>query len=660
MKNFGIGCGTFIFVALVFSMCCGDWGITTAAYCFLLSIPLFIVAPRLPGYPRWKWGAWAGCWVAAGILALANPIDTTSKDKPSADGEPANPTTAAQKVTEQPVTTKAEKVRTFDEALAELDALIGLTEVKDEVHKLADFIKVSQARQAQGAKVPKISYHCVFTGSPGTGKTTVARIMGDIYRELGILKSGHIVEVDRSGLVGKYVGETAQKTNQVIDSALDGILFIDEAYALANGSKNDYGSEAIATLLKRMEDDRDRLIVIVAGYAEEMKSFLDSNSGIRSRFNRYINFPDYTAAELADIFRLRAKQNNFALDAALDAKLERFMAAALKHKDRHFGNARYVRNLFETAIERQAVRLVKIGQYTEEDLNTLTEADVDPQSGQAAEPDITLQAALAELDGLIGMEDVKAEIRKIAQYCEIAKEREEAGLKTANISYHYVFTGNPGTGKTTVARVLAKVYKALGLVQKGHLVETDRSGLVAQYVGQTAHQTNELIDEALGGVLFIDEAYTLVNGGPGDYGNEAIATLLKRMEDDRDRLIVIVAGYPKEMQDFIASNPGLKSRFTRELHFPDYTMSELADMFRMYAKRSHYVLSADFEETLEDAITYLVGKAGENFGNGRFVRNLFEQAVERQAERLSTLEERTAEALKTLELSDIGLRVKAE
>jgi len=231
-------------------------------------------------------------------------------------------------------------------------------------------------------------------------------------------------------------------------------------------------------------------------------------------------------------------------------------------------------------------------------------------------------------------------------------------MKNAKISYHCVFTGNPGTGKTTVARIMARVFKALGILEKGHLVETDRSGLVAGYVGQTATKTNAVIDSALGGVLFIDEAYTLVSGGAQDYGQEAIATLLKRMEDDRDRLIVIVAGYPGEMRKFIDANPGLQSRFTRYIDFPDYTTRELADMFRMYARKGHCALSPEMDGHLVAAMAFLTRKRDRNFGNGRFVRNLFEKAVEHQAGRLSRLSDRTPEMLKTLELSDIGVRLK--
>ena len=662
MKNFGIGCGLFILISIIVTLVLPtEFATNTAAYAMVFAIPVFIIALFIKNFDRVKWFVWGAVWAVSLLLAYFIPINVDKESADTASSAVAETTKAesAAQVTDSPGARPETPRRSLDEALAELDSMVGLQEVKAEIHKLVDYTKVVQARKAAGLKVPEISYHCVFTGNPGTGKTTVARILGDIYRELGILKSGHLVETDRSGLVGSYVGETAIKTNKLIDSALGGVLFIDEAYSLAGGGKSDYGAEAIATLLKRMEDDRDDLVVIVAGYSKEMSEFLDANSGMRSRFSRYINFPDYSAEELAEMFRLRAKKNQFVLAPDLEEGLLPYMKKATRHRDSTFGNGRFVRNLFESAVEHQAMRLASSGNLSKDQLMTLTLADLDAKApGGEKEP--TVADALAELDELIGMKSVKSEVRKIAEFCQIAQEREKAGMKNANISYHCVFIGNPGTGKTTVARIMAKIFKALGILDKGHLVETDRSGLVAEYVGQTAVKTNAVIDSALGGVLFIDEAYTLVSGGSQDYGQEAIATLLKRMEDDRDRLIVIVAGYPEEMKKFIDANPGLNSRFTRYIDFPDYTTSELADIFRMYAKRNHYRLSEEFDRNLVGCMAFLTRNRDKNFGNGRFVRNLFEKALERQAGRLTNTPNRTPEMLNTLEISDIGLRLKTK
>ena len=254
----------------------------------------------------------------------------------------------------------------------ELDELIGLESVKKEVRSLANFVKVQKQRY----------------GSPGTGKTTVARIVGRIYKDLGVLKRGHTVETDRSGLVAKYMGQTAMKTDDVVQQALDGVLFIDEAYSLVpeGGNGEDYGQEVVSTLLKRMEDYRDRLVVIIAGYKGEMKRFIDSNPGLQSRFNRYIDFPDYTGAELTDIFKMYMKKNQYTLSPDAETYLREQLDSAVEHKNRNFGNARYARNVFEKAIQQQANRLEKRTNLSKEDLTELTIADL--QEGFAAKTNI--------------------------------------------------------------------------------------------------------------------------------------------------------------------------------------------------------------------------------------------------------------------------------
>jgi len=260
----------------------------------------------------------------------------------------------------------------------ELDELIGLESVKEEVHTIANFAKIQQQRKAQGLKVPKMSFHLVFTGSPGTGKTTVARIVARIYKDLGILKSGHTVETDRSGLVAEYVGQTATKTNAVIDSALNGVLFIDEAYALVpENAGSDYGQEAISTLLKRMEDDRDKLVVIIAGYPDEMQRFIDSNPGLQSRFTRYINFPDYSEQELYDIFQLYLSKNQYTITDDAAQLLKDNLNYVIAHKTKNFGNARYVRNVFERAVEQQANRLSAKRSISDDELSVLTKEDIE-------------------------------------------------------------------------------------------------------------------------------------------------------------------------------------------------------------------------------------------------------------------------------------------
>lgn len=280
-----------------------------------------------------------------------------------------------------------EKVDMFDELMDEseqkeyspfdeLNELIGLSETKKEIEVISNFVLMKQMRDKLGMKSPNISYHCVFTGNPGTGKTTVARILAEIYKKLGVLKKGHLVETDRSGLIAEYIGQTAVKTNKIIDEALDGVLFIDEAYSLAQGGHGDYGPEAVSTLLKRMEDDRDRLVVILAGYTNEIESFINSNPGLRSRFNRYIHFSDYSADELYDIFWLFMKKNEYTMTDEADVYLKKGLEDIVANKPKDFGNARYVRNLFERVVQTQANRLAKESNPTKEMLAEIVIDDI--------------------------------------------------------------------------------------------------------------------------------------------------------------------------------------------------------------------------------------------------------------------------------------------
>nr|WP_223271944.1 AAA family ATPase [Algoriphagus ratkowskyi] len=248
---------------------------------------------------------------------------------------------------------------------------------------------------------------------------------------------------------------------------------------------------------------------------------------------------------------------------------------------------------------------------------------------------------------------MKSEIKTLINFIKIQKAREAKGFKTSPLSYHIVFKGNPGTGKTTVARIVAKIYKALGVLQQGQLVETDRSGLVAEYLGQTAIKVNKTIDSAINGVLFIDEAYSIISDAKDSYGKEAVATLIKRMEDDRDKLIVVIAGYTNEMDDFIETNPGFKSRFNRYIEFTDYTSEELLSIYEGLCSNLDYKLTDDAKTKLNEIFTVAYNNRDNSFGNGRFVRNIFEKSMEGQANRIAGIVELTDEILTTITKDDI-------
>ena len=653
----GFGClvDFAIFIAVV-ALLDTNAGASFLLYMLMLAIPMavfrfFFFSDTTPRWLRVCLGPIGA--IACLVLAATVPLDLSSDEQ--SDPDPSQKAEASKGNGGESAAPK----ESVEEVLAELDSLVGLEGVKSEVKRIVNLAKVNEARRAQGLKVPPMTYHMVFTGNPGTGKTTVARIVARAFRALGIAKGGQLVETDRSGLVGRYAGETAVKTNAKVDEAIGGILFVDEAYQLASSDSDDYGKEAIATLLKRMEDDRDKLIVIAAGYTDEMRDFLDANSGLRSRFSKTIEFSDYTAKELAAIFRSIAKKNEFVLAADLEEGLDAAMAKLTAKRDRTFGNARFVRQLFEDATGRQANRLAESGNLDADALKTLALADLGLGERKTDVRAPTVDEVLAELDSLVGLKPVKDELRRLIATVRANKMREEKGLENnVTMSYNFVFTGNPGTGKTTVARILGKAFRALGVLDRANFVETDRSGLVAKYEGQTAAKTNKLIDSAMGGILFIDEAYQLNQGENDQYGSEAVATLLKRMEDARGSMVVIIAGYSNEMKKFMEINSGLESRFNRTIEFPDYSAKELAEIYRSMAKKAKYRLSDDVEHWLVPYISMLTEKRDKNFGNARWARNLFEKSVERQALRVTDLKDPSAEELQTIRLKDLGVKLK--
>ena len=572
-------------------------------------------------------------------------------DQPSLTGSPDLVRAIAIVETDQ--NTEASATET---AIGKLDAMVGLAPVKQEVKALVARMQVEQKRRDKGLDVSALSQHMVFTGPPGVGKTEVARLVGEIYRGLKVLRKGHVVETDRAGLVAGYIGQTAGKTLDKCREALDGILFIDEAYSLApasGGGGSDFGKEAIDTLLKFMEDNRERIVVIVAGYRNEMRRFVDSNPGLSSRFSKTVDFPSYDAAELCEIFRRMAARQQFALPAGFEAKLKPWIESRSKADD--WANAREMRTLLEKTREAQALR---VAGDPSADISDVTIEDVMIATGQQSEAnDIPVASALAKLDAMVGLAPVKQEVKRLTARLEVEQKRREQGLPIAAVSQHMVFTGPPGVGKTEVARVIGEIFRALKVLRKGHIVETDRAGLVAGYVGQTATKTLDKCREALDGVLFIDEAYTLAastGGGGPDFGKEAIDTLLKFMEDNRERIIVIVAGYPNEMRRFIESNPGLSSRFTKTIDFPGYGVGDLCEILNRMAERQHFTLPVDFIAALAPWIEQR--STAPDWGNARSMRTLLEKAREAQAIRISTDPDADLSRLETADLLEATVR----
>ncbi|MEM1319832.1 MAG: AAA family ATPase [Bacteroidota bacterium] len=556
----------------------------------------------------------------------------------------------------------------FGEAKVELEHLIGLKSVKAQINELASYLQFLKVRRDKGLeKDQPLNLHSVFTGNPGTGKTTVANMLGKIYHSLDLLSHGKVQEVGRADLVGEFIGQTAPKVIKAIEKARGGILFIDEAYALTNrGDENkDFGKEVIEVLLKELAGGSQDLAIIFAGYPKEMQKFLSSNPGLASRLRNVIHFPDYSPEELLKIAQYSAAKKSVNISQPANEYIHKRLVEVYRNRDEHFGNARFVNGVIEEAKQNMALRLIKGEQSLEElDPEVLSTIEVDDvkkvfrdgldENVLLPVDEALLEDALAQLHSLVGLEEIKREVDEIAKlvryYREIGKDIKKA------FSLNTVFVGNPGTGKTTVARLLVQIYKALGILDRGHLVECDRRSLVAGYVGQTAIKTGELIDKALGGGLFIDEAYSLTQGGNSDYGREAVETLLKRMEDQRGEFMVIVAGYPTEMKQFLEANPGLMSRFDKQFAFSDYNATELYSIAQMMFEGEELILEQEAQKHLSEYIDKLLLNKHKYFGNARTIRKIVGETIRRQNLRMAEMPtaERSSELTSRITLADIS------
>ncbi len=545
-------------------------------------------------------------------------------------------------------TTEENANKSLEEVMSDLTSMIGLFEIKKQVFEHAQYLQFLQLRKDNGfSERQDINIHSVFVGNPGTGKTTVAGMMGKLYKNMGLLTKGHVHQVDRVDLVGEYIGQTAPKTKDAIEKARGGVLFIDEAYSLAraNDDTKDFGREVIEILVKEMSNGQGDMAVIVAGYPKEMTYFLDSNPGLKSRFKIHYHFSDYLPQNLSEIAQYACREKEVILSVEAKKLVDEMIVEAYRNRDRSFGNARFVNDLIEKAKVSLGLRVMRSTSTKEpsrDDLSNILQEDIEhiKVMGDLTHPTIPvdeklLQQSLIDLNELTGLDNVKKQIREMI---DIVRYHQITGRSVLNKFYmHTVFIGNPGTGKTTVARILTSIYKALGILERGHMVETDRQGLVAGYVGQTALKTAEKIEEAMGGVLFIDEAYALSNnpGNSHDFGNEVIQTILKRMEDKRGQFFVFAAGYPDNMETFLKANPGLSSRFDKILRFEDYSPEELNEIAIHMITTQEMRISPKALEHLTMYFKFLYDYRDKYFGNARSIRQVIQEVIKNQNLRLA-------------------------
>ena len=552
-----------------------------------------------------------------------------------------------------------------EDIMLELNRFVGMNSIKDQIKQLINLVEITRYRKEAGLDSgeeikPK---HTVFYGNPGTGKTTIARLLGKVYKSLGLLEKGHVVEVKREDLVGAYIGHSEEQTKKYIAQAMGGVLFIDEAYSLSvEDGIRDFGKQVIDVLLAALENHRGEFLCIVAGYEKEMDRFIASNPGLKSRFVSYMKFDDYTPNELMEIGNRLLDDKKYRLTGeAKNYVYEKFMWLYRK-RDEHFGNARMVREQVDQWITFQANRISALPRSEWKNkgvLTTIMLEDVEKAFQQKGAKKVAvpineklLQEQMDRLNSLIGLKQVKKEIEKLIQL--VSYYREE-GKNISELSMHITLIGNPGTGKTEVARIIAKVYEALGILERGDCIEVDRKDLVDKYIGGTEEKTNAVLQKAIGGTLFIDEAYTLTNKDGNNPGHIAVELLLKQMEDKRGEFIVLVAGYEDEMEEFLDSNKGLRRRFDRRLVFEDYTPEEMIQIADYYTTKKQYCMSAEARDMLVEYFTYLYEKRDKTYGNAGLARKIIEQAMKNLDYRIATLpvENRTDEQKYTIDVEDI-------
>lgn len=527
-------------------------------------------------------------------------------------------------VQEQPHSGRASAAHPPGDPLGELQELAGLAQVKQQVRGFVNAVKVRQKREEAGLPTDDgFTLHSMFLGNPGTGKTTVARLVGEAMYRAGVVESESFIEVGRAQLVSENIGGTAKQTRKLLESGQGGVIFIDEAYSLASEDSAGFAQEAVTEILTFMENHRSDTMVILAGYTDKMHDLLAVNEGLKSRVKHRFDFEDYSPEEIAEIGLNELARGHYEVNQTL---YRRIIASSYRMSaDR--SNARWVRNFNQDLRSLQGDRVIQIADPTREDLVTIRDSDLHAfAGGDPASREQRLAEKLAELDSLVGLIPVKQWVRSLVQQAEVNRRTIEFDGESERPAYHVAFTGNPGTGKTTVARIIGEIFYALGILATPTVQTFAASQLIGKFLGHSSDNTHRAFDAAMGGVLFIDEAHQLRSGSESNsqLRQEVVDAMITRLEDDRDKFIAIFAGYTAEMHEFFASDPGLKDRIPAEIEFPDYTPAEVAEIATGILASKWKLNMALCAEVAENSYSALPQA---DRGNGRWARKFAEAVV---------------------------------
>lgn len=545
----------------------------------------------------------------------------------------------------------------------EFDNLVGLHNLKQSLRDFISYLEFVKERKAKGIETNEnISANCIFLGNPGTGKTTVARILGRFFKAIGLLKNGHVVEVDRASLIGEYIGETAQKTEKVINQALGGILFIDEAYSLKRDkNSNDFGQEAIDIILKRMEDYKDKFFVIAAGYPELMEKFINSNPGLKSRFTHHFYFDDYNSSELAEIFKIFSEKEKYSFNEDAEKFLIEKLDSLIDNTDGSFGNARFVRNLFsETKIElSKRYHLLEDEEKDFYSLNTILISDIQSawlninnRNNSVVKSNEKIDRYVNEINNLVGLSSVKTTFNRIIASIKVDKLKSEKSISSVHKTYNSIFIAEPGSGTSTVARLFAKSLFASNKLSKGQLIEID-SSLFSGLSKLDAYLTmDELFKKLSGNVILVNDVTASLQCLK-HFSDSLLQYFLKKLYLMNDEVTAILSGTREEIEIIIESFPVLESQFPNKFEFEPYTNRQLLEIALSICQKKNYQLDEGAWQQLLELIDEMRQGKNRNFYNARSIKELLNRAISIQEDRILSMPNIQSGDLMTITYDDL-------
>lgn len=546
--------------------------------------------------------------------------------------------------------------------LEELNGYVGLKNLKHSLSEFITYINFVQERKKQGIDVKEnLTAHCIFLGNPGTGKTSIARILGRFFKSVGLLENGHVVEVDRSTLVGEYIGETAQKTEKVIKQALGGILFIDEAYTLKRDTNgNDFGQEAIDIILKRMEDFNGKFFVIAAGYPELMQNFLNSNPGLKSRFTHLFLFDDFSANELVEIYKLFSSREKFIITPEAEELLTNKLKLIYENDKNNLGNARFVRNLFNETKVQLSKRYHSL-KYDERNFyasSTIIIDDIlsafnnyEKHSKGFVFNDDKLNKYLNELNNLVGLEDVKKTFSKLLASIKVEQLKKERAISSLPKNLNSIFICEPGAGTSTVARLFGKVFKELSFIESGQLVEIDSSYFYGLNKIDSYLTLDKIFQDSIGKIIIVNDSVITLKA-KSDFSDSLLQYFLKKLYLYKDKVVAVLTGNQDEFEDLFESVPVIENQFPNIYNFGHYSTRQLLEIALNICQKKNYQLEEGAWQQMLDLLAKLRSDKNKNFYNARTIKEILNKAITNQEERIISLKHPKDADLMTITYED--------